>query len=667
MVAADKLVFEDVELDRASRRVLRAGRPVPLQPKVYELLCALVDRRDRVVTKDELLDLLWPNEQVVPDVLTTAIRSLRVALNDTPQRSRFIRTVRSAGYQFVAPIRVRSPGLLPSSVDLARHESFVGRGKELALFERMISDESPRPRVLFVHGPGGIGKTSVLHEVAYRCARRGLAPVHLNGEQLPARRNPFEIAFARAFGAEPPPQLFHALAEGPKRVLLIDNFDLLGDLGSWFIEALFPRLPEQLSIVLASRTAPRARWIADPAWHALVAEVRLLPFDERESREFLATRGVATAHVEAILRFSNGLPLALALAAAAVERGARPEELPRNRDIIDALVEIFTERAPSTRHRHALEVASLLSSFDEALLASMLESDDVLDLYTWLAGQAFVRQAATGLQVHALVRDAVLAHLRWRNPHRLGALAARCYTLHFKLLEEAPDASARIIVTNRIMSLGRHHPTLRPFYTYDDRPDLTVELSDAKPCSDLAQLVARHEGEPSAVVFRRWIDTAVGDLWIARDDREEPAGFALVLVLPVGRLDELAWDPAIVAIRAFLASRGQVAPSARIVVNRYLVGRDSYQAVSPVMQRLHEILNYDLHMLAPEVHSSFNVYGEPEIWAPANLFAQCERLDGFDFELGTRRFGIFGHCWQDIPLRAWANGIISKLVVGATP
>ncbi len=659
----DVVIFEDVELCRSTRRLVRDGELIALQPKVYELLCALVERRDRVVSKSELLDLLWHDERVVPEVLTTAMRSLRVALGDSPQASRFIRTVRGAGYQFVAPVRARGTGPIVSPVSRARHEWFVGRHEVIAAFERMVSFETSR-RVLFLHGPGGIGKTSVLHELAYQCTERGLRFVQINGELVAARRGPFELAFAHALGCEPA-ELDGTLRARPGLVLFIDNFDLLASLSSWFIESLFPRIPEQVSVVVASRSAPRARWVADPAWQELVEEVRLFPFDERESREFLSSRGMAATDIQAIQQFTEGLPLALALASAAVERGARPEDLPSNRDVVGALVEVFTDRAPSNRHRQALEVASLLSSFDEALLAAVLESDDVLDLYTWLAGLSFVRQAAVGLQVHALVRDALLAHLRWRNSLRLGALAARCYSLHFTLLDQLQDASARIAATNRLMSLGRHHPMLRPFYTYDELSDLAVELASPTVRPALTAMLARHEGEASAEMLQRWADLGLGELWVARDDEERPAGFALVLTLPISQLDALAWDPAVAAIRRYLASIGHGSADEKVVVNRYLVARDTYQAVSPIMQRLHEILNYDLHMLETDVHASFNVYGEPEIWAPANVFAQCDRLRGFDFELGGRTFGIFGHCWRDAPLRAWADTIVRKLVAGA--
>jgi DNA-binding winged helix-turn-helix (wHTH) protein len=658
-MSLEVLVFEGLEIDRAARRIVREGEPVSLQPKMFELLCALVDRRQRVVTKDELLELVWTNEHVVPEVLTTAIRGLRSALGDTARDQRILRTVRNVGYQFVARTAEHVPGV--SAGARARHESFIGRQRELELFDLMTSAESSK-RVLFVHGPGGIGKTSMLQELAYRCAQQGRALVQLNAEQVIARPAPFESALAEALGTT---DLYRTLAEGPELVLSIDNFDLLVGLGSWFLDTFVPRMPDQVRVVLASRTMPRPRWTADPAWQALVTDVLLGPFDDRESRHFLAARGISLADTDAILRFTKGIPLALAVAAAAVERGAHPSELPEHRDVIDVLVDAFSDRVPSIRHRHALEIASLLSSFNEALLAGLLDSEDVVDLYTWLSGLPFVRPVSAGLQVHALVRDALLAHLRWRNPERLGTLAARCYALHFPLLEQARDSVERITLTNRIMSLGRHHPALRPFYTYDDLPEVTIELASASDAAEpLVGVIARHEGDVSAAIFRRWLELRICDLWLARDGEDVPAGIALTMTLPVARLGELSWDPAIDAIRRYLEVTGGTQPEDHVALYRYLVARDTYQAVSPVMQRCHEILNYDLHTLAPNVSHSFHVYGETDIWEPVCAFAEFGRLDGFDFELEGRRFGIFGHSWRAMPLQAWANAIARKLASG---
>ncbi len=94
--------FGDFSLDGAQRRLLRAGQDVYLPPKTFELLLYLVRNSGRVVPKDELLETLWPDVNVVENTLAQRIREIREALGEGAQSARFIKTVPRVGYQFVA-------------------------------------------------------------------------------------------------------------------------------------------------------------------------------------------------------------------------------------------------------------------------------------------------------------------------------------------------------------------------------------------------------------------------------------------------------------------------------------------------------------------------------------------------------------------------------------
>lgn len=76
-----------------------------LEPKMYQLLEVLMQRRPAVVTNQELDELLWPKSYVVRSSLTRLISQLRAALGDTPNNSKFIRTAYKVGYSFCAEVR----------------------------------------------------------------------------------------------------------------------------------------------------------------------------------------------------------------------------------------------------------------------------------------------------------------------------------------------------------------------------------------------------------------------------------------------------------------------------------------------------------------------------------------------------------------------------------
>jgi DNA-binding winged helix-turn-helix (wHTH) protein len=99
-----KLTFGDCVLDLAARQLSRAGRVMPLEPKMYTLLEVLIQRRPAVVKNEELDEILWPNVYVARTSLTRLVSELRSVLGDTPRDSKIIRTVYKSGYAFGADV-----------------------------------------------------------------------------------------------------------------------------------------------------------------------------------------------------------------------------------------------------------------------------------------------------------------------------------------------------------------------------------------------------------------------------------------------------------------------------------------------------------------------------------------------------------------------------------
>ncbi len=109
-MVGDTYRFADYELDTARHQLRRAGEPVHVEPRALYLLCHLVENRDRVVPKHELLDEVWGDRFVSEAALTTGLRTARLAVGDSGSRQRLIRTVHRRGYQFVAPATVVGAG-----------------------------------------------------------------------------------------------------------------------------------------------------------------------------------------------------------------------------------------------------------------------------------------------------------------------------------------------------------------------------------------------------------------------------------------------------------------------------------------------------------------------------------------------------------------------------
>lgn len=96
-------VFGDYELDTALYELRSAGAPSKLEPRVFNVLAYLIQHRDRVVTREELLDHLWPGLFNSVSLLNNCIMEARKAVGDSGQIQRVIQTIHGRGYRFIAP------------------------------------------------------------------------------------------------------------------------------------------------------------------------------------------------------------------------------------------------------------------------------------------------------------------------------------------------------------------------------------------------------------------------------------------------------------------------------------------------------------------------------------------------------------------------------------
>jgi len=193
-----------IDRENLCLRRSRAGAEderVALTPKSFDVLRYLAENPGRLVTHDELLEALWPDVYVQPEVLKSHILAIRAALGDTISNPRFIETQRGRGYRFIGTLRgPRSAAGKPGpAVELG---VFAGRaealGSLLALLDRAAAGE---PQAVFISGEPGFGKTTLVGQFLARASTHA-DPVVAQGHCVEN--------FA---GAEPYYPIFEALCE----------------------------------------------------------------------------------------------------------------------------------------------------------------------------------------------------------------------------------------------------------------------------------------------------------------------------------------------------------------------------------------------------------------------------------------------------------------------
>jgi DNA-binding winged helix-turn-helix (wHTH) protein/predicted ATPase len=165
-------VFQPFRLDTVNHCLWRADERVPLTPKAFDVLRYLVEHADRLVTQDEILEALWPETYVNPEVIKKYVLGIRKVLGDQPEKPAFVATFPKRGYQFIAAVRDESTAS-PSDASANAIKTIVGREDALAQLDGCLSKAlNGQRQVIFITGEAGIGKTTLLDVFHRRAASR---------------------------------------------------------------------------------------------------------------------------------------------------------------------------------------------------------------------------------------------------------------------------------------------------------------------------------------------------------------------------------------------------------------------------------------------------------------------------------------------------------------
>jgi Tol biopolymer transport system component/DNA-binding winged helix-turn-helix (wHTH) protein len=123
-----RFTFGMFEFDQTAFRLLKSGVPVPVEPKALDLLQVLLERSPRVVDKAEIFAIVWKDVAVTDNALTRAIAQLRKALEDDPKSPRYIETIATRGYRFIANVTVEPAGERPRAAPASTPSRWVAAG-----------------------------------------------------------------------------------------------------------------------------------------------------------------------------------------------------------------------------------------------------------------------------------------------------------------------------------------------------------------------------------------------------------------------------------------------------------------------------------------------------------------------------------------------------------
>lgn len=372
--------FDDCEIDTARRELRRAGRVVHVEPQVFDVLVHLIERRDCVVTKDELFQAVWRGRIVSEDALTSRISAARRAIGDSGARQNRLRTVARHGFRFCGEVEERGavsapqvtgsmpnpPRQSPVSNLPIETSRLIGRDEESAKIALLLSTA----RLVTLTGPGGVGKTRLALHVAHAVEANypdGVWLVELAPIIDPAATG-HAVAGVLGIAQQPGKAIAQSIMQSlaARRLLLvIDNCEHLIDEAAALAGDIVAQCP-QVTVLATSREAlsiggertwpvpplPTRASASSPAVELFVERARALTPD--------FSLGDEAAAVSEICRRLDGIPLAIELAAAR-SRAMTPSEI---RDRLDGIFRLLTSGPRGAAARHRTLHAAVQWSYD---------------------------------------------------------------------------------------------------------------------------------------------------------------------------------------------------------------------------------------------------------------------------------------------------------------
>ncbi len=531
------------------------------------------------------------------------------------------------------------------------HDIFVGRDDERRLFESLLQADSPDKQVVFVHGPGGVGKTTLLREFQYLSGQHDVACRFIDGRHIEPSPLALISALSDHVGGDATTLLDSLAGITDRYVLIIDTYELLRPLDGWLRRVLLPSLSDQVILVLAGREGPQLEWRSRPGLQRLIHAMPLRNFTPENGRVLLNRLQVPQSQFDAVLGFTHGHPLALALAADICAQQPDATFDPESAiNIIQALLERLTSEASEPAQREALEAASIVRSLTEPLLAAILGVEDVRDVFEWLVSLSCIELDRDGARPHDLARDALSAELRWRNPDRFATFHERARHYYYRQFYSSSVAVQQQVLLD-LLFLHRDNPVVKPFFDWQATGAMTADALRVDDLTTLLEMVRRHEGAESARLAAYWFERHPEQTVVFREE-EQVQGFMSLVPLHAVSPQDLEADPATAQAAAHLEQTAPLRPGEVATLFRFWMDAAEYQSVTPVQSLV--FLNAARHYLStPGLAYTYFPCADSEFWAPFFAYGDLTRTPEADFEVDGRRYGVYSHDWRARPPMPW--------------
>jgi hypothetical protein len=542
-------------------------------------------------------------------------------------------------------------------------ETFVGRTTELEALSALLDNG---PRVIFLHGIVGVGKSALLAVFAERARAQGASVISLDCRAIEPTERGFLHELSAAIGGSitrlsQAPLRLRSL--GPRVLLSLDNYEVFRLMDTWLRQVFIPLLPDNVSVLIVGRDTPVHSWLTAPGWQGLVRIIALGALNEHEAIKLLVSGGTSEAEAKLINRFALGHPLALKLASmVAMETHGTETALPALgfQRVFEELMRLYLADVHDPITRRALDAASVVRRITVSLLQAMLPDAAPQDAFERLQALPFVEHEHDGLRLHDLVQQAIATSLRAIDPNR--------YQEYRRSAWQQLSAEARRTGSPGLWRYTAdllymiENPVVREAFFPGGGQRFIVEPARADDGPAILDISELHESGRGAESIEMWWSRVPQAFHVVRDEAGNVAGFYLMfdpatidpMLLQSDAIVERWWahltdDPVpdnqrVLFLRRWL-SREEGERPCSVQAACWLDIKRAYMEMRPLLRRVYLTLR-DLSVYAPVAQrlcfqplaGETNLSGT--VYTSAMLDFGPSSVDGWLSVLGAAELGV---------------------------
>lgn len=430
-----------------------------------------------------------------------------------------------------------------------RYHHFTGREEELANFRKWLSNPEAPFRLFYISGIGGMGKSSLLMELAQIAMNDHARVISLDGgaclktptgfiDYLSAS---FQLAFMNTGDYTNPIEALHHVDPDHRIIISIDHFEQLKLIERLFINDFLPHLPDNcVAVILASRLTLMEEWRIHPKLDRKIIEMPLRGFTYEETVTYTQSYGTMKPElIHKIIRISGGLPLALALL---TDSWSMHEQLSdQDYHLISQKISAKVLRELTAPELQPMvDVLTILQYANQETISLIIGHSVTRTHYLSLLQLSFIRLLPEGLAIHDIARAHLLSDLKLREPERLKSLRTKAAKLLYHQLSNTKKGDRRPIAA-QLLNLCKDGLPLNRLYadfsgTTSTSPLESASIEDLPALCTLLDLwcaysVDSWQSAPYYGLVEELINKTPESIVVLRNDAGKPIGmFIAVLV-----------------------------------------------------------------------------------------------------------------------------------------